>query len=80
MSGITRAQATKDEIRKLLNSKLNCNIAPADIKYIFRLEKEDESNQGVSVRVSLTKEEKKEASDEPKEETESVRDGHAHQT
>jgi hypothetical protein len=60
VSGILPEQSkTKEEMRKLLNDKLNCNIAPTDISYTLELKLGTNENGGQSVRVAFSNNEKK---------------------
>ena len=57
-SGIPSDQTGKEEVRRLLNDKLKCNIAPTDIVYTLKLGKE-ENNETTSVKIAFSSKDKK---------------------
>jgi hypothetical protein len=57
-TGIPADKTSKEGIRKLLNNKLSCNIAPSDIQYTLELNK-DEENAKSTVRIAFNNKDKK---------------------
>jgi hypothetical protein len=57
-SGIPSDQTGKEEVRRLLNDKLKCNIAPTDIVYTLKFGKE-ENNETTSVKIAFSSKDKK---------------------
>jgi hypothetical protein len=58
ISGVPSDQATKDDIRKILNEKLKCNVATTDIQYIVKINGGEESEKS-NVKIAFTSKEKK---------------------
>ena len=53
ISGVPREQSNKDEIRKILNEKLKCNVASTDIHYIMKV-KSGEEDEKSNVKIAFT--------------------------
>jgi hypothetical protein len=58
MSGVPSTKTNKEEIRKLLNENLQCNVETTDIKYTLKLGKKEEEKS--SVRIVFNNKAKKE--------------------
>jgi hypothetical protein len=57
ISGVSNGKTSKDEVRKVLNDKLKCNVASTDIRYTMKMNGgEDEKS---NVKVAFTTKDKK---------------------
>jgi hypothetical protein len=57
-TGVPADKTSKEEVRKILNTKLSCNLAPSDIQYTLELNKDEEKGKS-TVRIAFSNKEKK---------------------